>query len=378
MSRALAHQCDVQQVTEDVLKRDPWQSITAAVVLGSAVDKHTAARILEYVENGGVALVAEGVQLANVDGVDGAGTHTLGGGNVLVGGGPAALKTHLGVADAPQEAALTPLYIDGDTDALKSLVQDAGDPFTTDAPDDAGKPQIVLGDAPDNGYFSVSTYRKELESARQSFKAPWTASVWGASVRLADTLGYAEVTTSTQTLLECPKLQRVLPDGTIFMATRQIAARGRGKNKWISPVGCLQFSALWRQPITMAARVVFVQYLVAISIVTGLEHAFGEQLKGRLRIKWPNDVYAEVNDPNIAGVERTIDGRRRRYAKIGGVLVNAATQGSDLAMVIGEHVLTRCRNQYPQHIPHALSCACRRHRCATNNGKMRRQHTCCI
>ncbi|KAJ2714276.1 biotin holocarboxylase synthetase, partial [Coemansia spiralis] len=62
-------------------------------------------------------------------------------------------------------------------------------------------------------------------------------------------LMYADTTTSTQTVLEKnAKLQAQIPDGTVFVATRQLAGRGRGRNTWISPVGCLQFTMLIRHP----------------------------------------------------------------------------------------------------------------------------------
>lgn len=326
--RALGHVHDVHAVAPATLADAPWHGTAAAVVLGADPGAAAAASVAAFVACGGTCVVPP----ASAAAVRPSG----GGGHVLAAAdAAAALVEHLCVPPAPADVELTPLYLDGD---VAAAVRVAGA---------AGLPPLVVGAAPD-APFSVAAYRRALDACRRAFVPPWTTSVWGgADVRLGDTLGYAPVATSTQTLLEDARLQAALPSGTVFLATHQVAGRGRGSNRWISPAGCLQFSALWRQPLRMAPRMVFVQYLAALAMVVGLEHAFGPAVHGRLRIKWPNDVYAQVESGSAraAGVVRTVDGAPRTFAKVGGALVNAATHGGDLAMVIGCGI--NCLNTLP-------------------------------
>lgn len=327
--RVLGHVHDVHAVSPTTLADAPWHGTTVAVVLGTDPGAAAAASVAAFVERGGTCVVPSASAAAVLP--------SGGAGRVLISAdAAAALVQHLSVPPAPAEVELTPLYLDGDVaEAVRIAASGAADDL----------PHLVVGAAPD-APFSIPAYRRALDACRRAFVPPWTASVWGADVRLADTLGYAPVTTSTQTLLEHAQLQPTLPTGTVFVATHQVAGRGRGGNRWISPEGCLQFSVLWRQPLSMAARMVFVQYLAALAMAVGLEHAFGPAVCGRLRIKWPNDVYAQVESGSpIPGVVRTVDGVPRTYAKVGGALVNATTHGGDLAMVIGCGI--NCLNTLP-------------------------------
>lgn len=65
-----------------------------------------------------------------------------------------------------------------------------------------------------------------------------------------------------------------------------------------------------------------------------------------MRIKWPNDVYADVGSaaeeqagPGQEGRKGTFEYLGRRYAKMAGVLVNSQFAGKELALVVGEFAL---------------------------------------
>nr|CAG8545032.1 2010_t:CDS:10 [Entrophospora candida] len=144
---------------------------------------------------------------------------------------------------------------------------------------------------------------------------------------------YGEVVTSTQTILESNlKLKKELPNGFIFLTNRQIQGRGRGKNTWISPLGCLQFSFTlnhYDNPTT-SASVVFIQYLLSLAIVESIRTKDGyEEIP--LRLKWPNDIYAFIDD--------------NEFVKIGGVLVNSNYINKEYKLVIGCGL--NVNNQYP-------------------------------
>ncbi|KAI4943394.1 hypothetical protein J4E91_009303 [Alternaria rosae] len=138
---------------------------------------------------------------------------------------------------------------------------------------------------------------------------------------------YGEVVTSTNTLLEKnPSLLRSLPNGFTITATTQIAGRGRGNNVWIAPPGALMFSTVLHHSFTLSqsAPVVFIQYLAALAIVQGIQNYAPGYEKIPVKLKWPNDIYAQLpgssNNPVV---------------KIGGILVNSSYSGSMYDVVTG-------------------------------------------
>ena len=140
-------------------------------------------------------------------------------------------------------------------------------------------------------------------------------------------LMYGEVVTSTNTLLEKnPSLIRNLPNGLTLTATTQIAARGRGGNVWIAPPGALMFSTVMHHSFALgqSAPVIFIQYLAALAIVQGIKDYAPGYDKIPVKLKWPNDIYAQLpgssNNPVV---------------KIGGILVNSSYSGSTYDIVCG-------------------------------------------
>ncbi|WFD44451.1 hypothetical protein MPSI1_003119 [Malassezia psittaci] len=190
-------------------------------------------------------------------------------------------------------------------------------------------------------YFQLENYFRAMLRARialQSRSLPWPKSA--TRFAIGDVVGYAQVITSTQTMMEKnAAFLRASPVGLTLIATHQVAARGRGQNTWISPLGCLQFSTRFTLPGSAGAKSVFLQYLVALAVVYGVSQALdpsiGDVLRGRIRIKWPNDIYAEVRDDMPGCVHRSIDGTERRFVKIGGILVNAIYTQNKFDLVLG-------------------------------------------
>lgn len=195
-------------------------------------------------------------------------------------------------------------------------------------------------------YFVLPRYFAALASVRTALSSkllPWPSVA--PAVRVGDVVGYGQVVTSTQTLLEknAALLQSLAP-GTTLVATHQVAGRGRGKNAWASPRGCLQFSTRLTLPASAGAKSVFVQYLAALAIVYGLTEGLGsvsETLRGRVRIKWPNDVYAQVPTATPTSVRR----EACEYVKIGGILVNAVYARDHFDVVVGCGI--NCTNALP-------------------------------
>ncbi|KAL1665816.1 hypothetical protein GGF50DRAFT_87768 [Schizophyllum commune] len=176
--------------------------------------------------------------------------------------------------------------------------------------------------------FDLKAFYEALEVARGRSGG----GVSGATTPspLGDALIYGEAVTSTQTLLERnPTFRWALPPPIVSLAYAQLSGRGRGGNVWLSPAGCLQFSVLLRVPLSKlpAQKLVFVQYLFALAVAEACEDEGVLGRHGRkVRIKWPNDVYAEV------GYD---DKGQKQTKKIGGILVNTGFNGPNADVIIG-------------------------------------------
>ncbi|KAF8639135.1 hypothetical protein AX17_001625 [Amanita inopinata Kibby_2008] len=171
--------------------------------------------------------------------------------------------------------------------------------------------------------FDLRAYYDALSHARSKHEFHNASNSWS----IGNVLLYGEVVTSTQSMLDKnPRLLSALPAPILSLASHQLAGRGRGTNVWLSPSGCLQFSLLLRVSLSdfPASKLVFIQYLFALAVVEacrddGILGKSGE----RVRLKWPNDLYALVGD------------LKEERKKIGGILVNTSFSGNSVDIVIG-------------------------------------------
>ncbi|KAM7374926.1 hypothetical protein PAMP_007557 [Pampus punctatissimus] len=150
-------------------------------------------------------------------------------------------------------------------------------------------------------HFSMETYRKNLKTSV-----------------LGRTLLYAEVVTSTMDLLEGLSLRLPKDLGLIAIAARQTQGRGRGRNAWLSPLGCAMFTLSVQVELSsrLGQRIPFLQHLAALAVVEAVCTLPGYQ-DIDLRVKWPNDIYYS------------------NLMKIGGVLVTSTVTGSTFHLLIG-------------------------------------------
>ncbi|RLV89629.1 4-hydroxybenzoate polyprenyltransferase mitochondrial [Spathaspora sp. JA1] len=139
-------------------------------------------------------------------------------------------------------------------------------------------------------YFNMTKYFDHLKELSS-----------GNIGKYGSVLGYAEVTTSTNTILEKnPNWLEHLPSGFTLTATTQIAGRGRGGNVWINPRGVLATSILFKIPQSAksSSSVVTMQYLCGLALIEAIL-GYGSVESGKgigyedmpLRLKWPNDIY---------------------------------------------------------------------------------------
>ncbi|KAG7515365.1 biotin-protein ligase isoform X1 [Solea senegalensis] len=149
--------------------------------------------------------------------------------------------------------------------------------------------------------FCMETYRKNLKTSL-----------------LGNTLLYAENVSSTMDLLEGMILNVPMDVGLIAVASRQSHGKGRGKNMWLSPLGCAMFTLKVQVELNsrLGHRISFLQHLAALAVVEAVRTLPGyEDID--LRVKWPNDIYYS------------------NLMKLGGVLVTSTFIGSTFHLLIG-------------------------------------------
>ncbi|XP_071316568.1 biotin--protein ligase isoform X2 [Trachinotus anak] len=149
--------------------------------------------------------------------------------------------------------------------------------------------------------FSMETYSKNLKTSL-----------------LGHALLYAEIATSTMDLLEGLALHLPKDVGLIAVAGRQSQGRGRGRNSWLSPLGCAMFTVRVQVELSsrLGQRIPFLQHLAALAVVEAVRTLPGYQ-DIDLRVKWPNDIYYS------------------NLMKLGGVLVTSTVIGSTFHLLIG-------------------------------------------
>ncbi|KAJ2617863.1 biotin holocarboxylase synthetase [Coemansia sp. RSA 1365] len=200
---------------------------------------------------------------------------------------------------------------------------------TVDGKDHSRKHSMLVLCTPDTIPDTSETPRFDMQLALKHLRdtKAHTVGSW---------LMYSDTTWSTQTFLEKnEKLLSLLPDGTINVATRQLTGRGRGRNTWISPLGCLQFTTLIRHPNLKQAPVVMMQYLMSLAIVEAIKALPGYGGLP-LRLKWPNDIYAlhtPVGDSDESG-----DASGPTYVKIGGILVSSSFKNDVFTLLFGSGI----------------------------------------
>jgi BirA family biotin operon repressor/biotin-[acetyl-CoA-carboxylase] ligase len=106
-------------------------------------------------------------------------------------------------------------------------------------------------------------------------------------------------------------------DGTVVLAGRQTAGRGRLSRSWISPRGGLYLTVVLRPRAEHLKALVII---AALAVARGIERLTGLETS----LKWPNDVL--VAGRKISGIlsEAELVGQNVSYALVGiGVNVNA-------------------------------------------------------
>ncbi|MBS1197289.1 MAG: biotin--[acetyl-CoA-carboxylase] ligase [Proteobacteria bacterium] len=114
------------------------------------------------------------------------------------------------------------------------------------------------------------------------------------------------------------------PSGTVLVADRQSAGRGRRGRNWVStPESGLLFSLLWRfnRPLSDLSGL---SLAVGIAVVEALQTAGAQSVS----VKWPNDVLYQ--DAKLAGILVELAGDARGALAIIGIGLNLHSPAGDL------------------------------------------------
>ncbi|KAI0499020.1 hypothetical protein KFK09_019920 [Dendrobium nobile] len=110
------------------------------------------------------------------------------------------------------------------------------------------------------------------------------------------------------------------PVGTACITDFQYKGRGRAKNVWESPAGCLMFS--FTLQMEDGRKVPLVQYIVSLAVTEAIKESC--QAKGLpqidVRIKWPNDLY--LNGLKVGGILCTSTYSSNKFNVSAGVGLN--------------------------------------------------------
>lgn len=111
-----------------------------------------------------------------------------------------------------------------------------------------------------------------------------------------------------------------LPIGTVCVTDIQTKGRGRSKNVWESPEGCLMFSFTLQME---DGRVVpLVQYVVSLAVTEAIKDICVKNALPCIdvRIKWPNDLY--LNGSKVGGILCTSTYKSKKFNVSAGIGLN--------------------------------------------------------
>lgn len=118
---------------------------------------------------------------------------------------------------------------------------------------------------------------------------------------------------------------------------------------WVNPAGCLVCSFTVRPPPSRDTKaalastsLVFVQYLAGLAVTETCREILGPEAGGKVRLKWPNDIYAAPldYDPGRLPVRKSKSSSGaadppKELKKLGGVLVSTNFSGGEVDLIVG-------------------------------------------
>ena len=90
------------------------------------------------------------------------------------------------------------------------------------------------------------------------------------------------------------------PHGTLAVADRQTAGRGRRGRTWISPAGSSIYMSILLRPEITPDKASMLTLVMALSVAEGIGQCISHPGYPALQIKWPNDVI--INGKKVVGI----------------------------------------------------------------------------
>ncbi|KAJ0266086.1 Biotinyl protein ligase (BPL) and lipoyl protein ligase (LPL) [Hirschfeldia incana] len=169
-------------------------------------------------------------------------------------------------------------------------------------PDDSPKGSLFLASEMENDdSFSLSLFMNSLSTSRFGQFLIW-------SPRLSSTHDVVSHNFSE------------LPVGSVCVSDIQFKGRGRTKNVWESPKGCLMYS--FTVEMEDGRIVPLIQYVVSLAVTEAVKDVCDNKGLPYLdvKIKWPNDLY--LNGLKVGGILCTSTYRSRKFHVSVGVGLN--------------------------------------------------------
>ncbi|XVE95418.1 hypothetical protein REPUB_Repub02eG0095300 [Reevesia pubescens] len=115
-----------------------------------------------------------------------------------------------------------------------------------------------------------------------------------------------------------------LPIGAVCVADVQFKGRGRSKNAWESPRGCLMFS--FTLQMEDGKIMPLVQYVVSLAVTEAIKDVCDRNGFPWLdvRIKWPNDLY--LNGLKVGGILCTSTYKSKKFNVSSGIGLNVGNE----------------------------------------------------
>ena len=88
------------------------------------------------------------------------------------------------------------------------------------------------------------------------------------------------------------------PHGTLAVADRQTAGRGRRGRTWESPAGSSIYMSILLRPEIAPNKASMLTLVMALNVVEGIQECIGNDRD--IQIKWPNDII--INGKKLAGI----------------------------------------------------------------------------
>lgn len=174
---------------------------------------------------------------------------------------------------------------------------------------------------------------------------------------------WLETIDSTSARLHRLEAERDLPHGYAVAAYEQTDGRGQRGNHWHVQAGANATVSVYLRPTAISAGLQFdLSRMVSLAVCEVLDGYLPEDMRKRLRLKWPNDIYFDNDKLGGILIENSLYGNRLGTSVVGiGVNVRqrhwegGAPNATSLALILG---CEDCQLPEPREVCRVMAAAC--------------------